>query len=430
MKTILISIAASALLASLAMAQTATYTILDLGTLEGGAFSQASYVDNLGLIAGVAAAADGSQHAVAWAAGQIIDLAGKGLGGPNTAVFGVNAKGQVVGQAEGTVADLHHENFCGYGTGFVCLPFLSQKGKLTPLPLPGGFNGAAGPINLRGEATGVAETAVYDRNCTLGKAVNGTGPQIYDYEAVVWGPAPGQLRVLRPPAGDTVGMGLWINESGQVAGATGSCSDTILPPFAGGRRAVIWDKDGTPHDLGNLGGTGNPASLGIVNVALVVNNRGQATGASVLHGNTNINAFLWTKESGMKSLGTLEGNQNSAGLGMNDLGDIVGASIEGTPQDGFPSAFVWRSGVMTDLNESLTPDSAFHHLLLASSINDAGVIVGFGLTGEDEVHGYVAIPNHAIQTDVAKAVHQATGSKQLPAGVRKALSNRFGFGGR
>ena len=62
--------------------------------------------------------------------------------------------------------------------------------------------------------------------------------------------------------GDTVGEAFWINDNGVAVGTTGHCSDTQLPPFAGGAHAVLWDKYGTPHDLGGFGGKANPAVRG------------------------------------------------------------------------------------------------------------------------------------------------------------------------
>ena len=52
MKTILTSIAAGSLLTMLAIAQPPRYILKDLGTLPGGSFSQATYIDNNGLITG------------------------------------------------------------------------------------------------------------------------------------------------------------------------------------------------------------------------------------------------------------------------------------------------------------------------------------------------------------------------------------------
>jgi probable HAF family extracellular repeat protein len=270
---------------------------------------------------------------------------------------------------------------------------LWQYGKTYTLPLLAGHNGSAGQINKHGEAVGYAETGVRDPGCPTGARVNGTGPQVLDFEAVVWGPRQGEIRELHPLPGDTVGMAFGINDDGQIVGLSGSCANTIVPPFAAGLHAVLWDKDGTAHDLGNLGGTGNPDLLAIGNVANAVNNRGQVAGVSAMSGNTTTHAFLWTKERGkMLDLGTLTGDVNSAALGINDRGEMVGASFSaGGPISGNPRPFLWKDGRMTDLND-LVPANSPLHLLTAFGINDAGEIAGFGVTGSGDLHAFLATP--------------------------------------
>ena len=65
MKAILTSIAASSLLAALAIAQTPRYTITDLGSV-GGSPGQPYVITNNGLIGGAAAIPDGRMHAILW----------------------------------------------------------------------------------------------------------------------------------------------------------------------------------------------------------------------------------------------------------------------------------------------------------------------------------------------------------------------------
>ena len=293
----------------------ARYTVADLGTLPGGTFSQATYVNNNGLVTGISTAADGSQHAVFWVGGQIVDMAKTGLGGLNSGALGITASGRAAGWAESSAIDPNHENFCAYGTGFACLPFVWQGGVMSPLPLLGGNNGAAGPVNSRGEVVGLAENSTRDPECPSTLRVNGTGPQVLDFEAVVWGPGQGQIRELSPLPGDTVGMSLGINNKSQVVGMSGSCANTIIPPFVAAPHAVLWEADGSVHDLGNLGGTANPALLGVGNAALAINNRGQVAGVSALPGNQTNHAFLWSRETGMRDLGTLPGDVYQRGLG-------------------------------------------------------------------------------------------------------------------
>jgi probable HAF family extracellular repeat protein len=96
--------------------------------------------------------------------------------------------------------------------------------------------------------------------------------------------------------------------------------------------------------MGNLGGTG---TAGPGNVGLQINNLSQVAGASNLPHDRNYHATLWTEERGLQDLKTLQGDVNSAGLGINDSGEVVGVSFDG---EGDPRGFLWRNGVMTDLN--------------------------------------------------------------------------------
>lgn len=106
---------------------------------------------------------------------------------------------------------------------------------------------------------------------------------------------------------------------------------------------MLWEKDGSVHDLGNLGGTGGIAG----NHACALNNRGQVVGHSELPNDTTFHGFLWTRETGMRDLGTLSGDYASLALGINDSGEVVGGSLDASFN---PRALLWEKGVMTDLN--------------------------------------------------------------------------------
>src|SRR5246500_5459839 len=276
--------AAPGLPAQDASAHPAQYRITDLGPLPGGDFSQATFISNNGLITGISTAADAAQHAVAWSQGSIFPL-GNLLGGPNSGAVGVNEAGLVSGQAEVSQADPNNENFCAYFTGLQCRPFAWHRGAIKQLPTLGGNNGTVGPPNRRGQIPGMAETNAIDPSCPTKAAVNGTGPQVLQFEPVVWDANAVTVHQLPLPASDTVGMALWLNNQGQAVGTTGTCANTLVPPFAAGPHAVVWDKDGSVHNLGNLGGTANPSLLGIGNVAFAINDQVQITGVSVLPGN-------------------------------------------------------------------------------------------------------------------------------------------------
>ena len=395
-------------------------------------------MSNLGVVTGVAVAPDGTQHAVLWAGRRIVDISKPGLGGPNSGSLGINFWGQVVGQAESADPDPHNENFCGYGTGRRCLPFVWRGGPMVPLPLLGGDNGAAGPINVRGEAVGIAETGHHDMDvktrCPSTPALNGTGPQYFDFRGAVWGPGPGQPRALPPlPGGDTVSMGIWINDNGQAVGISGTCANTMLPPIAVGPHAVLWDRNGPVTDLGTLGGTGTTSLLGVGNAALAINNRGQVVGASALRDNRNNHAFLWTRETGMRDLGTLAGFGSSAAGGINERGDVVGTSYD--PAVSIPdldlTATLWRNGEIADLKQLIVGTSPFALLFFATGINDAGQIVGFGLTNTGDLHAFLAIPSSgaAPADDASPAAKERTYPAMLPETARGLLDGRFGIRG-
>lgn len=358
----------------------AGYTVTDLGVLPGGPFSQASGGNtNNGLITGGAGAADGTLHAVLWQYGQMFDFGVGGLGGANSFGVGVNEAGVVAGEAE--TSDSDAEDFCAFHTGLRCIPVIWQDGVMSQLPTLGGPNGAVSTINNNGLAVGLAQTGAFDATCNA--------PIAHQFQAVVWGPTPGEMRVLRPLPGDTVSAALWINDRGQAVGTSGTCSNTTTNGAIVGPHAVLWDSDGTPIDLGSLGGTIDITQFADGTAGNYINNNGVVAGAGALESNTAFHAFMWTPDAGMKDLGTLSGDISSGGLGVNLRNEVVGAS---NSSDGSQRAFLWRNGLMTDLN-TLVPNDSPLYLVTAFGINDRGEIVGFGATQEGDLHAFLATPS-------------------------------------
>jgi probable HAF family extracellular repeat protein len=419
MKPTLTSIPASLLLAALATAQP-RYLLTDLGP-AGNPFSQATGINNNGLLTGFFTTATGASHAALFYNNHVTDIGNPGLGGPNSGGYGINILGQIGGQAETTGKDPNHENFCGYGTGLQCVAFVWQFGAMSALPSLGGANSGFGAINNLGQIAGFAETARPDSECPKNIAVNGTGPQVLDFEATIWGPFPGQIRQLPPLPGDTVAMALGLNDAGQAVGTSGRCSDTTVPAFAAGPHAVFWDVDGSVHNLGSLGGTVNNAMLGSGTVAFAINDQEQVAGQASLSGDAAFHPFLWTKATGMQDLGVLPGDLVGAGLAVNNLGDIVGASVSAPgPSSGNPRAFLYHHGVMTDLNTLMPPNSPLY-LLTACAINDRGEIAGFGVSAAGELHAFLAVPAQTQafalpkNTTVAQTSIQLDGTQSVSA---------------
>ena len=131
MKPILTGIVAATLLATVVDAQSSRYFLQDLGTLPGATFSQASDMNDWGVVAGISATPEGTQHAVLWVAGRPVDIASRTRGGLNTGAFGINEWGQVSIQVETSTPDPNGEDFCGYGTHLTCRAARWQFGVLT-----------------------------------------------------------------------------------------------------------------------------------------------------------------------------------------------------------------------------------------------------------------------------------------------------------
>jgi len=346
----------------------ARYNVVSLGVPLGGTTSGTAAINNLGWVAGASnLTGDATEHAELWLYGYPLDLGT--LGGPNSAVLwpGLNLWGEAVGISDTSDTDPLNEGWsCGAffpasHAGHICLGFVWQWGVgMTKLPTLGGNNGFATSVNDFGQVVGWAENTVHDPTCVY--------PQVLQFEAVVWGPSPGQIKQLPNYPGDPDGAATAINDKGQVVGISGICQNAVGNQSA--THALLW-QNGTVTDLGNLGGMA-------WNTPMAINNQGQVVGFSDLKGdqggaNPNFHAFLWTKERGIKDLGTLPGDAISEALGINDQGQVVGVSYGA----GFtnPRAFIWQDGVMTDLN-TLIPSNSSLYLQVGQEINDLGEIVG------------------------------------------------------
>src|SRR5260370_19496454 len=90
------------------------YTVKDLGTLPGGTSSYATFITRNRLISGHASSPNGAWNAVLWQNELIKDIGTPGLGGQNSAAFGVNEWNQASGEAETAILDPNGEDFCGF----------------------------------------------------------------------------------------------------------------------------------------------------------------------------------------------------------------------------------------------------------------------------------------------------------------------------
>ena len=367
------------------------HEVIDLGTFPGAMFSQAFGLSRSGHVGGFAATADGNLHAFLWTRHKGLQDLGT-LGGSNSFAGGPNDKDEVPLAAETSATDPNFESFCGFPTGHICLAAVWRHGVMIPLPnlKRDGFtgnNGQAVGINNRSQLVGFAETGVLDPTCSTA-----TPHQSERFAAVLWD-TEGKAHELRPLEGDTVSFGLTINNLGQAAGSSGTCATTPLLPLEIGPHAVLWERDGTPIDLGSL-------SAGTTfNTAASLNDLGQVVGGASTAGNQSIHTYLWITGSGMRDLGTLGNDVASIPGGMggiNNRGQVVGQSCDANPLTAQTPpncrAYLWEAGKMSDLN-SLVPRDSPLQLVFGFGINDAGEIAGYGIEkGTGDIHGFLLIP--------------------------------------
>src|SRR5215472_9349738 len=383
------------------VAQT-NYRVISLPTL-GGTDGQANSINNRNWAAGLANLQGNTVgHAALWkSAAHAIDLGSLGGEDANSAIAWPvkDVNGLLVG-----ISDTADNN--PLGEAFSCWPFFTPgaptykicqgfrwtNGTMLPLPpFPGGYNSYATAANNRGQIVGWAENGVRDPTC------NPTF-QVLQFRAVIWQPD-GTMQELPPLPGDSTTAATAINDLGQVVGISGSC-DVAVGRFSA-RRAVLWE-NGAPTDLGSLGGVA-------WNTATAINNQGTVVGFSNLPpspafppGARHYQAFIWTRGTGMQSLGTLPGDIRSVANDINEQNQVVGTSRgpNGT------RAFLYQNGVMTDLNTVTLSGSPF--LLTGNNINARGEVGGEAFDpSTGDAPAYVAFPTSDFGISAAPDAHAA-----------------------
>jgi probable HAF family extracellular repeat protein len=414
--------------------------VTDLGTLPGGQSSFPYWVNDRGFIVGQAQ--NGSidpltgapqVRGVVWQKGQIIDLGT--LGGNASNTISINNRGQVLGAATNTILDpfanaslgaclvLPTNSPCsGYTFAFNSLyspsttethAFVWQDGFTRDLGTLGGPDSGPGMNNDRGEVVGWSYTSF------LANPSTGT-PNV---DPFLWSPEDGKMTDLGS-FGGTFGSPFWLNNRGQVVGASNLAGDQTFHPF-------LWDR-GKLNDLGTLGG--------YTGVAFMLNDAGETvgyadlppnpfgcSGLSCIH-----HGFLW-KDGVMTDLGTLS-DPCSRALSINADGQIVGVT---SPCGGeFTRGSLWENGgPLVDLN-SLIVNGAGLTVREGDFINDGGEIAGRAVLTNGDLHAVILIPcdehHGGIEgcdyslVDATTAAAQSAAPRHVPSVTQRAPQSRWG----
>jgi probable HAF family extracellular repeat protein len=211
------------------------------------------------------------------------------LGGSNGGAFGINNRGQVVGNAENTTPD----PTCVPPQVFHFKPVIWEKGEIQELPtIAGDPDGVVNAINDTGQAVGQTGNCTSPFHGVLWQ--NGTVTDLGNLGGLLLAPLDvnnrGQVVAFLlqngvatnlgtlPP--DVFSLALGINDKGQIVGDSCDVSFSC--------RAFLW-QEGTMTELNSL--VHNPNAPFLEN-ANSINSRGQIAGKTTVQGTPIADAFL------------------------------------------------------------------------------------------------------------------------------------------
>lgn len=270
--------------------------------------------------------------------------------------------------------------------------FLWHDGQPTNLGSLGGYNSAVGSPNKNeiGWLVGTSETVdvdPYQENFGGFICSPPGNPHCLPFSQIcrgfLWRRATNQMIGLPPLPGGNNSVAFGSNNQRQIVGAAenGVLDPNCVAPQVFDFEAVVWSlsEDGAPFVSQRLA----PIAGDTVSAAVGINQLGEVVGASGPCGSIGpgaAHAVLWKGGLAM-DLGSLGGATNNVAFAINSQGQVVG--ISDLPGDNAARAFLWQGGKMRDLG-TLRPDDTF---VLAESINDRGEVVGFSC-GPVDCHGF------------------------------------------
>ena len=193
---------------------------------------------------------------------------------------------------------------------------------------------------------------------------------------------------MPPPAGFANSLAAGVNESGDVVGYYSNSGEGFgVPPAS--QEAVLYNSQGTPKDVGNLGGSSQ---------ATGINDAGDVVGYSTTStaNNSPTNAFLYTGSLPPDNLGTLPGGTDSYATAIDDAGQIVGYS---STTDGSIHAFLTSGSSQLTANDDLGVPSGYTNSYATAISSDGKYIAGYATKNVPEGLGGSELVTEAFLYD-------------------------------
>jgi probable HAF family extracellular repeat protein len=349
-------VAASIIVSLPSLAASQAYSVTNIG--HGSNHPSPLAVNSNGAVAGVYVVSTKPLQSNAFLWTKATGLQGLGTldgTGNDSSAYGVNASGQVVGQANSSVG--------GSDQAFVW----SASSGMVGLGTLGGPTSVANAINASGQVAGQSDLA---SGFTAG---------------FLWTQSGEMQNIGTLPGGQQSGANA-INSAGEIAGwaNVGSNDDPI-----------IWTESGGLVNLGINASCGATA-LGLNDSGEVIGWFNNSSGCSFTsHG------FSWTHSGGLKDLGVLSGGQYSFAYGINSTGQIVGTGDSSTSTI---VALLWTAdGTIHDLNTLIAPGVP-RTLVAANAINNAGQIV-VNATAKTGTGNYALLLTPIMSTTLASSLN-------------------------
>lgn len=361
--------------------------------------------------------------AVLWKDGKIVNLGT--LGGNQSSAGAVNRRGEVVGAALNSTTDLFpyrppYYDFFFLGNGTESHAFLWRDGTMRDLGTLGGPDSAAFLVNDKGQVAGSSDVDFNANPVTGGPTVH---PFLWEHGKMidlVAGVPPAMF-------GGTFGVAARLNERGQVLGTMHLTGDTTWHSFVWDEGVVtdlgtFGGINTTAQWLTNAGHASGKSDVTAICTACAPDNQKQLHHPFIWRDGVMTDlGLLYADTAGIAY--SVNAHDQAVGVTVPCTKIDINDACEGP----FYDAFLWENGSMVDLQTLVLPGSGITLSgcsgceVGAYNINDRGEIAGQGVLSNGDARAVLLIPCDENHSDVEgcdySLVDAATAARENPASV-------------